>query len=122
MQRVLLVAAALWLMGNGLAEAQIIPSTSENLGSRTSTLQDTLVNNLHATLPEQRQFLQVVRTKVDEGKLELRLVLAVMRYSQRRHNQFPFPYFERAMRYQAAKEGVSLPASFTFLSSRGPLQ
>lgn len=101
------------------ANAQIGPPSSPVGGTRVPTLQEVLVNNLRATLPEQQQFLNFVVQKSNDGKLDKGLVLALMRYSQRRNQQFPFPYFERAMRQQAAKRGVTLPAVATIVSSRG---
>jgi len=36
-------------------------------------------------------------------------LIAIQRYAMRRNPQFPFPYFERAMRFEAEKVGIDLP-------------
>lgn len=102
----------------GTAKAQIAPPSTQVGGNQVATLKEILVNNLRATLPEQQQFLDAVVTKTNEGKLEKGLVFAVMRYSQRKNERFPFPFFERAMRHQATKRGVTLPSVAVIVTSK----
>lgn len=92
-------------------DAQVLPPTLQPV----ATLQDQLVNRLRATTPERRAFIGEVLKKVDEGKLDRKLVLAVQRYAVRKNPQFPFPYFERAIRFLAEKRGVSLPQVQSFV-------
>lgn len=106
------------LIFGGTSQAQIGSFRSQSGGTKVPTLNEMLVNNLRATLPEQQEFLRNVVQKTEQGKLESGLVLAVMRYSQRRNERFPFPFFERAIRYQASKQGVALPSVATIVSSR----
>lgn len=75
-----------------------------------ASLQDYLTTNLRATLPEQKQFIAAVVQQVNLNRLDNSLPIALSRYSLRRNAAFPFPFFERAMRFEAAKRGVSLPA------------
>ena len=117
MHRVALSALFALFLFSGSADAQILPSGSQG-GTRVPTLNETLVNSLKATLPEQQKFIKNVVEKTDEGKLDKALVFAVMRYAQRRNAQFPFPFFEKAIRYQASKKGVALPAVATIVTSR----
>jgi hypothetical protein len=50
----------------------------------------------------------------------MKLVVAIERYAIRRNPQFPFPFFERAMRIEAAKRGVTLPESRQFATTKSP--
>lgn len=120
MLRIFLTMGLFCLIATSTVQAQIGIPTIQPTGSRTSSLQDVLVNNLRATLPEQKEFLRRVQLEVTRGTIDRKLVLAVMRYAQRRHSTFPFPFFERAMRFQASKQGVDLPNMFQILSTRSP--
>lgn len=91
------------------ASAQIVAAPRTPGGTRVATLQETMVNNLRATTEGQREFVRRVDLATVENRLSPQLVVAVMRYAQRRNPEYPFPYFERAMRYEASKRGVYLP-------------
>lgn len=92
------------------AEAQISGQRQlPGANSLTATLQEQLTNRLRATRQEQRDYIKLVVEKVDDGKLERKLVVAIERYAIRRNPNYPFPYFERALRYEAGKRGVPLP-------------
>jgi hypothetical protein len=104
------VCLAFTLLFASHASAQIVaPQASVTPGDPTGLLRDQLINRLHATREDQRDYLELVVRKVREGELEAKLVVAVQRYAIRRHDSFPFPFFERAMRYEAAKRRVALP-------------
>jgi len=47
--------------------------------------------------------------KTETGELDQARVLAFERYAIRRNPEFPFPFFERAMRFEADRTGVVLP-------------
>lgn len=93
------------------ASAQITPSRSMS-GSTApvATLDEQLINRLRATTDAQAEYIRLVVKLVDEKKLEARLVVAVEQYAIRRNPRYPFPYFERALRYESAKRGVVLVA------------
>ncbi|TWU35180.1 hypothetical protein [Novipirellula artificiosorum] len=109
------------LSSGSIATAQITtPQMLSIRQDRYATLEDQLINRLHATTEQQRAYLRYVVKQVEAGKLELRLVVAVERYALRRNPRFPLPFFERAMKVQAAKEGVPLPALQTFVTTQVP--
>ena len=88
-------------------------------GRETSaTLEEQLVNRLRATRDDQRAYVKHVVALTKAGKLERKLVVAVERYAIRRNSQYPFPFFERALKYEAAKRRVVLPAVKNFASTR----
>lgn len=110
-RRPLLVYGALFV-GALLAapvSAQITPARSLSGGTGpVATLEEQLINRLRATTDAQAEYIRLVVKLVDEEKLEARLVVAIEQYAIRRNPRFPFPYFERALRYESAKRGVIL--------------
>lgn len=97
------------------ADAQIISASTP--ATSVATLGDQLVNRLRATTPERQSFVLEVVRRTEIGELDVGLVLAVQRYAIRRNRQFPFPFFERAIRFEAAKRNVTLPSVRTFIRS-----
>jgi hypothetical protein len=99
--------------------AQITSPRVLSSGRETSaTLEEQLVNRLRATRDDQRAYVNHVVALTKAGKLERKLVVAVERYAIRRNSQYPFPFFERALKYEAAKRRVVLPAVKNFASTR----
>lgn len=90
------------------ASAQITPSRSMSGTTPVATLEEQLTNRLRATTDTQAEYIRLVVKLVDEKKLEARLVIAVEQYALRKNPRYPFPYFERALRYESAKRGVVL--------------
>ncbi|MCC9645091.1 hypothetical protein LOC71_22665 [Rhodopirellula sp. JC740] len=102
---------SLSLLTASAAQAQIIPSNNlSGQGDSTARLYERLVNRLHATTQPQQDYLQNIVQKVNDRKLDLRLVVAVERYAIRRNQHYPFPFFERALKYEAGKRGITLPS------------
>lgn len=85
---------------------------------RLATLEERLITRLHATTDQQQAFLKFVVGKVRKDQLEKRLVLAIERYAVKRNSQLPFNYFERALRFEAAKRGVTLPSVRQFVTTK----
>lgn len=109
--RCLIVSGALFVgaLFAAPASAQITPSRSMS-GSTApvATLEEQLINRLRATTDTQAEYIRLVVKLVDEKKLDARLVVAVEQYAIRKNPRYPFPYFERALRYESAKRGVVL--------------
>ncbi|KAA5547147.1 hypothetical protein FYK55_01670 [Roseiconus nitratireducens] len=85
------------------------PQILSAVPSQQASLDEFLINRLRATTAGQQSYVREVVKLVDEKKLERRLVLAMERYARRKSPYFPLPVFERAMRYQGAKQGVTVP-------------
>ena len=85
---------------------------------RYANLEEQLVNRLRAFDQEKRSYIKMVVKKVSDGKLDAKLVLAIQRYAIRRNAEFPFPFFERALRYEAGKRSVNLPTVRQFASTK----
>lgn len=105
---VLLFGVLAWPSGSASAQITAPRGFSDGPGS-VASLEEQLINRLRATTDQQKGFLRRVSVVVEEGKLEQRLVVAVYRYSLKRNPIYPFPFFERAMRFEARKRGVNLP-------------
>ena len=110
--------------GQAADEVTIIQRTPDasltTRGPQIATLRQQLVSRLRATTTERKKFLNYVVAQVAGGRLDIRLVVAIERYSIRRYRDFPFPFFERAIRFEAAKRGVALPRVETFVSTANP--
>ena len=99
------------------AQIAVAPITTDEVDPYTR-LQDQLVNRLRATREDQQSYIRFVVEQVRKEKLEAKLVVAIERYAMRRNRNYPFPFFERALRYEAAKKGVALPPLEHFTSTR----
>lgn len=80
-------------------------------------LEEQLINRLHATTEVQRSYLRHVVKMVDEKKLSLELVVAIERYALRRNPRYAFPFFERALRFEASRRGVAIASVKHFQST-----
>ena len=85
---------------------------------RYASLTEQLTNRLRAFDQEKRNYVAMVVKLVRDGKLDAKLVLAVQRFAIKRNAEFPFPFFERALRYEAGKRGVNLPTVRQFASTK----
>jgi hypothetical protein len=100
-------------------EAQItVPRILSAKQDRVSTLREQLINRLRATREEQRAYVSFVVEQVRLGRLDRSLVVALERYALRRNSGYPFPFFERALKYEALKRGVALPPVQQFATTR----
>ncbi|EMI51775.1 signal peptide protein [Rhodopirellula sallentina SM41] len=88
----------------------------------TARLEERLINRLHATTDTQAEYIRYIVQLVEQEKLELRLVVAIEQYAIRRNRRYAFPFFERALRYEAAKRGVALTSVRHFQSTANPIR
>lgn len=99
--------------------AQIPTLPSRVVISKDASLAEYLVNRLRATTDDQRDYVQQIVKLVEDGKLEKRLILALERYARRKSPYFPLPVYERALRYEAAKRGVTVPTIQEVIARNG---
>jgi hypothetical protein len=118
--RLLLILLVLAIAGDSLLAQSPPVLPAVKVPNRTTSLQDQLNARLKATTDERKGFIRFVVQQVELEKLDIKLVVAIERYAMRRNPQFPFPFFERAIRIEAAKRGVTLPESRQFATSRFP--
>lgn len=111
------------LIAFSVASLPVIAQVTERRSLSASTdrfanLEEQLTNRLRAVANDQRAFIKYVTNKVREGSLDASLVVAVERYALKRNAALPFLFFERAIRYEAKKRGVMLPAVRQFATTR----
>lgn len=103
------------------ATAQItVPRVLSTTPDRYATLEEQLINRLRATAEDQKAYLRFVVNKVRDNQLDLKLVIAVQQYAIKRNPQLPFLFFERALKVEAGKRGVSLPPVRQFATTTVP--
>jgi hypothetical protein len=73
-----------------------------------ATLRETLANGLKCRRDAEFEFIDVVVARVEEGKFSRDMVVTIFDWARRKNSQFPFPYFERAMRIIAQRQRVDL--------------
>jgi len=74
-------------------------------------LKQQLEKGLKARRPQEFAFVALVVDMVDEDKLPLSLVKSTFLWARKKaaSTRYPFPYFERALRVRAAKQGYDIP-------------
>lgn len=80
------------------------------MGAIVGDLKDQLENGLKARRPQELAFISKVVTLVEQDKLPMPLVKAVFQWARERgaKTNYPFPYFERAIKIRAKKLGIIL--------------
>ena len=87
--------------------------------TRVASLSEYLISRLKATTDDQKSYIRELVKLVDQGKLERRTLIALERFARRRSPYFPLPYFERALRVEAAKRGVAVPTIKEIIARNG---
>lgn len=108
-----LVLTGMSLSNLGLTDAADAPGfhliTSSNpVAVEVADLKDQLEKGLKARLPADFAFISKVVMLVEEEKLPLKTVKAVFQWARDRgaKNNYPFPYFQRALKIRAKKLGI----------------
>ena len=87
--------------------ASLRPSVAAEVGD----LKQQLEKGLRARRPAELQFVELVVTMVGNDTLPLDLVKSTFLWARKKakSTRYPFPYFERALRVRAAKQGITIP-------------
>jgi len=83
-------------------------SVSNPLAAEVADLKEQLENGLKARLPADFAFISKVVTLVEQDKLPISVVKAVFQWARKKGaaNNYPFPYFQRALKIRAKKLGI----------------
>ena len=78
------------------------------LAVEVADLKEQLENGLKARLPADFAFISKVVTLVEQDKLPINVVKAVFQWARKKGaaNNYPFPYFQRALKIRAKKLGI----------------
>ena len=113
MIRYLLFALA---FGFGCLASELISAADEpqvtnnpQPGVTVADLEQSLKSGLKARRPIEFNYIKLVVQKVKTKELPIDLVQSTFMWA-RRHQPYPYPYFERGLRERAAKQGIALPA------------
>ena len=79
----------------------------QTASAQMTDLKETLEKGLKSRRPAEFAFIAKVVNLVNQKKLTLRLLLTTFKWA-RNKRPHAYPYFERAMRTQAAKLGVTI--------------
>ena len=97
----------------GNQEVPVVAGTVETASSlllivEVGDLKDQLEKGLKARRPAELAFIAHVVVLVETNKLPLPLVKSVFQWARKRgaKTNYPFPYFERALRIRAKKLGI----------------
>jgi len=102
--------AALMAGGIVIRGARIAHTAPPVLGSGISglTYKQELEKGLKARRPTDFKFISSVVTKIENGQIPQTVVNETFDYARRQSNQYPFIYFQFAIRKRAQKLGVAL--------------
>ena len=83
-------------------------SAGNPLAVEVADLKEQLENGLKARLPADFAFISKVVTLVEQDKLPINVVKAVFQWARKKGaaNNYPFPYFQRALKIRAKKLGI----------------
>jgi hypothetical protein len=96
-------------------EAQITaPRILSASPDRFVKLQEQLINRLRATTEDKQAYIRRLVALVRNKKLDVKLVVAIERKALQSRPAFPFPYFEQAIKIEAAKRNVRVPTVVEF--------
>jgi len=84
----------------------VVPAAEE--GKTALTLESRLTTGLKARRPEDVEFVERVAEMVRAGQLPAKVVDSTFLWAIRRRQAYPFPAFQRALRIQADRLGISI--------------
>ncbi|HAY79034.1 MAG TPA: hypothetical protein DCY79_04435 [Planctomycetaceae bacterium] len=76
--------------------------------AEVADLKEQLEKGLRATQPGQVAFVNKIVQMVKQNRLPRRIVNASFNWARKRRPSYPFPFFERAIRTLAAREGINI--------------
>ncbi len=97
-----------------ITQPRILSATPD----RYANLQEQLTNRLRATTEEKQAYIRRLVKLVRQKKLDIKLVVAIERKALEQRPAFPFPYFEQAIKIEAAKRKVIVPTVGEFELAR----
>ena len=90
-----------------VADPVALDGQQSDPGATVADLEQMLKSGLKARKPAEFDFIRRVTTKVADGDLPVDMVQSTFLWA-RRHQPYPYPYFERGLRERAARAGLTL--------------
>ena len=117
--KIAIASATLTVLMLATTQAQITaPRDLSTSTDKFARLQERLINRLKATTEPRQTYINRLVRQVADGRLEVRLILALERKAVERRPAFPFPFFEQAVKVEAGKRGVNIPTVREFELAR----
>ncbi len=93
------------------AVEQEAPALRPTVAAEVGDLKLQLEKGLRARRPQEFEFVEMVVTMVSDDTLPLDLVKRAFLWARKKATtvRYPFPYFERALRELATKQGIKIP-------------
>jgi len=105
---VALAASLALAVGPGLSSRALGQTADKSrLNAKSVTLQEMLEKGLQARRPVEFAFIERVVQQVDAGTLPVDLVRGTFDWA-RNKRPYPYPYFERALKLRAARQGITV--------------
>ena len=97
--------------GPTAAARQPNPSIKPSVAADVGDLKFQLEKGLRARRPKEFQFVDLVVKMVRNDTLPLAMVKSTFLWARKKADstRYPFPYFERALRVRATKQGIKIP-------------
>jgi hypothetical protein len=92
-----------------LAAICISSAASWVTAQQIATFEEQLRAALKARRPVEFSFISKVVVLVNNDKLPKDLVTALMHYARKKHDKYPYPWFEQAVRIKAKELSVEIP-------------
>ena len=86
------------------------PFTETTADGPTARFQELLAKGLKLRRPQEKEFVARIAVLVEQRILPRSLVTTSFSWARKRHQKFPYPYFQRAIVLRSAKLGVRLNA------------
>ena len=83
------------------------PAQSPQPTTGDASLKETLVYGLRPRTPADKEFIELVVTRVEAKTLPLELVISTYRWALGRR-PYPYPFFERGLKQRAKQRGIDL--------------
>lgn len=93
---------------SAIASAAELQQTAEQNRVDLEALRELLMKGLKVTRPVEEAFIDHVVILVGKNKMPVSLVYAAFRWARRRRPDYPFPYFESAIRALAKKNKIDI--------------
>lgn len=101
------VGLTLTVSSGSLHRVHAQTADKSRLNAKTVTLQEMLEKGLQARRPVEFAFIERVVQRVHDGTLPIDLVRGTFDWA-RNKRPYPYPYFERALKVRAARQGISI--------------
>lgn len=100
--------AFVFLASSGSLASSGLPAAAMDLDGPSIDLETTLKNGLRVRRKSDFEYIHVIVLKVQNNELPLELVQSTFLWARKKYQFYPFPYFQRALKERAKRDGIDL--------------